>query len=124
TGDPYAVPQEAAQVGDPYAAVPQQQPYEQWQAAPVQPDGQPYAPADPYQGGQGDYQAGQAAPYGGQPGYPHQDPGAYPADPYQAGAYDPYGYAQQAPQTQQPYDDGTTYPGSFPEPRRDGSDQQ
>ncbi|WP_438487670.1 glycosyltransferase [Streptomyces sp. S186] len=118
---------------DPYAAVPAQPAYEDWQPAPdedwqpapgrqapqaadpYQPDPygvpqQPYPPADPYQAGQ----------YGG-----------YPADPYQAGAYDPYGYGGQQPypdaghdqHPQQPYD-GTTYPGAFPEPRRDGSEQQ
>ncbi|MEU9113122.1 glycosyltransferase [Streptomyces sp. NPDC048483] len=121
--EPPAVPaQEAVQSGDPYAAVPQQQSYEQWQAAPqaapAQPGEQPYAPADPYQAGQ----------YAQQPPYPQADPyqapGPYAADPYQAGGYDPYGYAQQPQQPQQPYDDGTTYPGSYPEPRRDGSDQQ
>ncbi|MEV0374158.1 glycosyltransferase [Streptomyces sp. NPDC050636] len=122
-----------AQSGDPYAAVPQQQSYEEWQAAqqgqPVHPgDQQPYAPADPYQT--------QQHTYGQQP-YPSADPyqaDPYPADPYQAGQYDPYGYGQQpgydGQQQPQPYDDGTVYPGypgssgSFPEPRRDGSDQQ
>ncbi|WP_030814207.1 glycosyltransferase family 2 protein [Streptomyces sp. NRRL S-337] len=122
-----AAPQEPAATGDPYAAVPQQPSYEDWPAAPGQhaAEQQPY---DPYQGTQ----------YGGQ--YPQADPyqqtGTYPGDPYQAGAYDPYGYAQQpypdgTPQPQQqPYDDGTVYPGyagppgSYPEPHRDGSDQQ
>ncbi|MFE0375007.1 glycosyltransferase [Streptomyces inhibens] len=125
-------------VQDPYAAVPQQQSYEQWQAAqqgvplqpgqPGQPDHaaeqQPYQPADPYQAGQYGAQYPQADP--------HQAPDPYAADPYQAGAYDPYGYGQQQytdgrQQPQQPYDDGTEYPGysgSYPEPRRDGSDQQ
>ncbi|MFD8549444.1 glycosyltransferase [Streptomyces sp. NPDC059649] len=125
--DPTA-PQEPAATADPYAAVPQQPSYQDWPATPGQPvvEQQPY---DPYQG----------TPYEGQ--YPQADPyqqptGSYPGDPYQAGAYDPYGYAQQpypdgTPQPQQqPYDDGTTYPGysgppgSYPEPRRDGSDQQ
>ncbi|MCW7989647.1 family 2 glycosyl transferase, partial [Streptomyces platensis subsp. clarensis] len=120
--------------GDPYAAVPQQPSYEEWQAAQqAAPDGtvppghpagqQPYAPADPYQAGQ----YGQPYP----PADPYQATDPY-ADPYQAGAYDPYGYGQQqygdgGPQHQQPYDDGTEYPGysgSYPEPRRDGSDQQ
>ncbi|WP_435604618.1 glycosyltransferase [Streptomyces sp. bgisy130] len=120
--------------GDPYAAVPQQPSYEEWQAAqqgapdgtapPADPAGQqPYAPADPYQAGQ------YGRPY--PPADPYQAPDPY-ADPYQAGAYDPYGYGQQqygdgGPQHQQPYDDGTEYPGysgSYPEPRRDGSDQQ
>ncbi len=142
--DPMAGPDpvhDAAATGDPYAAVPQQQPYEDWQtaqqAAPLAPDAppaqageqQPYPAADPYQ----------ADPYGQQ--YPQQgqnpaDPyaaGNYAADPYQAGAYDPYGYggrqyADQPPQPQQqPYDDGTEYPGysgSYREPRRDGSDPQ
>lgn len=120
--------------GDPYAAVPQQPSYEEWQAAQqAAPDGtvppghpagqQPYAPADPYQAGQ----YGQPYP----PADPYQATDPY-ADPHQAGAYDPYGYGQQqygdgGPQHQQPYDDGTEYPGysgSYPEPRRDGSDQQ
>ncbi|MFG2098643.1 glycosyltransferase [Streptomyces sp. NPDC048612] len=131
---PDAVPADAPAPGDPYAAVPQQPSYEEWQAAQQgAPDGtvppghpaapQPFAPADPYQDGQ----------YG--PPYPQADPyqAADPyTDPYQAGAYDPYGYGQQqygdgGPQHQQPYDDGTEYPGysgSYPEPRRDGSDQQ
>ncbi|SEC34142.1 Glycosyltransferase, GT2 family [Streptomyces sp. 2224.1] len=118
---------------DPYGAVPQQQEYDAWQAArqgepgvPGHPgEQQPYAPGDPYQAG----------PYGRPPyppGDPYQAAGPYAADPYQAGAYDPYGYGQQqygdgGPQHQQPYDDGTEYPGysgSYPEPRRDGSDQQ
>ncbi|REK86038.1 family 2 glycosyl transferase, partial [Streptomyces inhibens] len=122
-------------VQDPYAAVPQQQSYEEWQAAqqgvPTQPgqpghaaEQQPYQPADPYQAGQYGAQYPQADPY--------QAPDPYAADPYQAGAYDPYGYGQQQytdgrQQPQQPYDDGTEYPGysgSYPEPRRDGSDQQ
>ncbi|MFI6771083.1 glycosyltransferase [Streptomyces sp. NPDC050355] len=141
--DPMAGPEavhDAAATGDPYAAVPQQQPYEDWQAAPLAPDvppaqageQQPYPAVDPYQ----------ADPYGRQ--YPQQgqtaaDPygagnaGTYAADPYQAGAYDPYGYGGQQyadppPQPQQqPYDDGTEYPGysgSYREPRRDGSDPQ
>ncbi|MGW2630053.1 glycosyltransferase [Streptomyces chattanoogensis] len=125
--------------GDPYAAVPQQQPYEQWQDAQQQdhadrPADPHYAPADPYQAGQAghDGQAGQSGQYAQQPPYPpadpYQAPDPFAADPYQAGAYDPYGYAQQQPpQPQQPYDDGAPhpgYPGSFPEPRRDGSDQQ
>ncbi|MFG2895158.1 glycosyltransferase [Streptomyces sp. NPDC048248] len=130
-----AIPgQGAPQPGDPYAAVPQQQSYEDWQAVQQgQPEGQPpYPAADPYQAGQ----------YG-RPPYPEADPyqaDPYPADPYQAGQYDPYGYGQQQPvhdgeqpppppydpgqQPQQPYDDGTSYFGSYPEPRRDGSDQQ
>ncbi|AJC58004.1 glycosyltransferase family 2 protein [Streptomyces sp. 769] len=144
-------------VADPYAAVPAQPSYEDWQAAgepaaahaPAAADQQPYPQvADPYQAGQyGDQQ-----PY--QPVDPYQDggyppgtyapgtytpdtypPAGYPTDPYQAGAYDPYGYggqqqpypdagADQHPQQHpQPYD-GTTYPGAFPEPRRDGSEQQ
>ncbi|WP_189308075.1 glycosyltransferase family 2 protein [Streptomyces albospinus] len=143
--DPMAAPApdpDAAQPADPYAAVPQQQSYEDWQAAaqqapPADPgqlaDQQQYAPvADPYQAGQ----------YGAQP-YAPADPyqaGGYPVDPYQAGGYDPYGYgaqqpygdptqppAQQPQQHQQPYDDGTGYSGysdSYPEPHRDGSDQQ
>ncbi|MGW7576379.1 glycosyltransferase [Streptomyces sp. NPDC054765] len=132
--DAEGMPQAVVPPGDdPYGAVPQQQSYDAWQAAqqggPVPPDHpagqQPYAPADPYQ----------AAQYGGQP-YPPADPyqaaDPYAADPYQAGVYDPYGYGQQqygdgGPQHQQPYDDGTEYPGysgSYPEPRRDGSDQQ
>ncbi|MFI0152813.1 glycosyltransferase family 2 protein [Streptomyces lydicus] len=119
-----AVPaQDPAVTGDPYAAVPQQQTYEDWQAAQ---QAQPYAPADPYQAGQYGQQYPQTDPYGAP-----ADP--YAADPYQAGAYDPYGYGRQQyadpaqqPQ-QQPYDDGAPYPGypgSYPEPRRDGSDQQ
>ncbi|WP_406218146.1 glycosyltransferase [Streptomyces decoyicus] len=129
------MPQAAAPMGDadPYGAVPQQPSYDDWQAAqqggPVPPahpaDQQPYAPAEPYQAGQ----------YGRQPypqAGPYQAADPYAADPYQAGAYDPYGYGQQqygdgGPQHQQPYDDGTEYPGysgSYPEPRRDGSDQQ
>ncbi|MFI1204708.1 glycosyltransferase [Streptomyces sp. NPDC020883] len=134
---PVAVPapEDPVPAVDPYAAVPAQPVYEDWQAAPdpaaaaqsypqaadpYQPDPyggqqQPYPQADPYQADP--YQAGQ---YGG-----------YPADPYQAGAYDPYGYGGQQPypdagpdqHPQQPYD-GTTYPGAFPEPRRDGSEQQ
>ncbi len=130
-----AIPgQGTPQPGDPYAAVPQQQSYEDWQAVQQgQPEGQPpYPAADPYQAGQ----------YG-RPPYPEADPyqaDPYPADPYQAGQYDPYGYGQQQPvhdgeqpppppydpgqQPQQPYDDGTSYFGSYPEPRRDGSDQQ
>ncbi|WP_260639065.1 glycosyltransferase [Streptomyces angustmyceticus] len=124
-------PQTAAPMADadPYGSVPQQQSYDAWQAgaqgAPGHPgEQQPYAPADPYQ----------AAQYDGQPypqADPYQAPGPY-ADPYQAGAFDPYGYGQQqygdgGPQHQQPYDDGDPYPGypgSYPEQRRDGSDQQ
>ncbi|MFH9229617.1 glycosyltransferase family 2 protein [Streptomyces lydicus] len=115
--------QDPAATGDPYAAVPQQQTYEDWQAAQ---QAQPYAPADPYQAGQYGQQYPQTDPYGAP-----ADP--YAADPYQAGVYDPYGYGRQQyadpaqqPQ-QQPYDDGAPYPGypgSYPEPRRDGSDQQ
>ncbi|MGX1975346.1 glycosyltransferase [Streptomyces kronopolitis] len=126
--DPVPVPDPA---GDPYGAVPQQQSYDEWAAAgqPVADGQQPYPPADPYQAGQ----------YGQQP-YPPADPyqatDPYAADPYQAGVYDPYGYGQQQPQQQygegdpqhrHPYDDGAPYPGypgSYPEPRRDGSDQQ
>lgn len=128
--DPVPVPDPA---GDPYGAVPQQQSYDEWAAAgqPVADGHQPYPPADPYQAGQ----------YGQQP-YPPADPyqatDPYAADPYQAGVYDPYGYGQQPQQPQQqygegdpqhrhPYDDGAPYPGypgSYPEPRRDGSDQQ
>lgn len=129
------MPGAAGPMGDagPYGAVPQQQPYDAWQAAqqgepgmPGHPgEQQPYAPADPYQAGQ----YGQP-PY--PPGDPYQAADPYAADPYQAGVYDPYGYGQQqygdgGPQHQQPYDDGTEYPGysgSYPEPRRDGSDQQ
>ncbi|MFI0788404.1 glycosyltransferase family 2 protein [Streptomyces lydicus] len=124
--DPAAQPAPApdpAAPGDPYAAVPQQPTYEDWQAAQ---QAQPYAPADPYQAGQYGQQYPQTDPYGAP-----ADP--YAADPYQAGAYDPYGYGgqqyadpAQQPQ-QQPYDDGAPYPGypgSYPEPRRDGSDQQ
>lgn len=129
------MPGAAGPMGDagPYGAVPQQQPYDAWQAAqqgepgvPGHPGAQqPYAPADPYQAGQ----YGQP-PY--PPGDPYQAADPYAADPYQAGVYDPYGYGQQqygdgGPQHQQPYDDGTEYPGysgSYPEPRRDGSDQQ
>ncbi|WP_407552586.1 glycosyltransferase [Streptomyces sp. Pv4-95] len=130
-----AIPgQGAPQPGDPYAAVPQQQSYEDWQAVQQgQPEAQPpYPEADPYQAGQyGRPPYPEAAPYQADP---------YPADPYQAGHYDPYGYGQQQPlhdgeqppppsydpgqQPQQPYDDGTSYFGSYPEPRRDGSDQQ
>ncbi|GGX01895.1 glycosyltransferase family 2 protein [Streptomyces noursei] len=143
-------------VADPYAAVPAQPSYEDWQAAPEpaaahdpapadqQPypqaadpyqagqygDQQPYQPVDPYQ--DGGYPPGTYAPDTYAPGtYP---PEGYPTDPYQTGAYDPYGYggqqqpypdagADQHPQHPQPYD-GTTYPGAFPEPRRDGSEQQ
>lgn len=129
--DPVPVPDPA---GDPYGAVPQQQSYDEWAAAgqPMADGHQPYPPADPYQAGQ----------YGQQP-YPPADPyqttDPYAADPYQAGVYDPYGYGQQQPQQPQqqygegdpqhrhPYDDGAPYPGypgSYPEPRRDGSDQQ
>ncbi|GLW17817.1 integral membrane regulatory protein [Streptomyces sp. NBRC 13847] len=126
--EPVPVPDSA---GDPYGAVPQQQSYDEWAAAgqPVADGQQPYPPADPYQAGQ----------YGQQP-YPPADPyqatDPYAADPYQAGVYDPYGYGQQQPQQQygegdpqhrHPYDDGAPYPGypgSYPEPRRDGSDQQ
>ncbi|WP_433856574.1 glycosyltransferase [Streptomyces kronopolitis] len=128
--DPAADPDPA---GDPYGAVPQQPSYDEWAAAgaPVADGQQPYPPADPYQAGQ----------YGQQP-YPPADPyqatDPYAADPYQAGVYDPYGYGQQQQQQQQqygegdpqhrhPYDDGAPYPGypgSYPEPRRDGSDQQ
>ncbi|MFE2228688.1 glycosyltransferase family 2 protein [Streptomyces kronopolitis] len=126
--EPVPVPDPA---GDPYGAVPQQQSYDEWAAAgqPVADGQQPYPPADPYQAGQ----------YGQQP-YPPADPyqatDPYAADPYQAGVYDPYGYGQQQPQQQygegdpqhrHPYDDGAPYPGypgSYPEPRRDGSDQQ
>ncbi|MFF8790565.1 glycosyltransferase [Streptomyces sp. NPDC015125] len=133
--DAEGVPGAAGSMGDadPYGAVPQQQSYDAWQAAqqgepgvPGHPgEQQPYVPADPYQAGQ----YGQP-PY--PPGGPYQAAGPYAADPYQAGAYDPYGYGQQqygdgGPQHQQPYDDGTEYPGysgSYPEPRRDGSDQQ
>lgn len=120
--------------GYPHGAVPQQQSYDEWAAAgqPVADGHQPYPPADPYQAGQ----------YGQQP-YPPADPyqatDPYAADPYQAGVYDPYGYGQQQPpqqpqqyddgsqQHRHPYDDGAPhpgYPGSYPEPRRDGSDQQ
>lgn len=132
---------------DPYAAVPPQPSYEDWTAAPdpAAADQQPYVPtADPYQAAQygGQYEGqydGQQQPY--PPADPYQSgayqPGDYAADPYQAGAYDPYGYGAQQqpypdagteqhpqhPQHPQPYD-GTTYPGAFPEPRRDGSEQQ
>ncbi|MFE6691587.1 glycosyltransferase [Streptomyces sp. NPDC057743] len=127
-------------VADPYAAVPPQPSYEGWAPAPdPSADQQPYAPvADPYQPG---YYDGQQQPA---PADPYQaggyQPGGYPTDPYQAGAYDPYGYGGQQPpypdagpeahhqhhqQPQHPqHYDGTTYPGAFPEPRRDGSDQQ
>ncbi|MEW1660252.1 glycosyltransferase [Streptomyces sp. NPDC093707] len=125
---PYTDPYAAVPAADPYAAVPPQPSYEDRQTAPD-------PVADPYQAGQ---YGGQQQPYA--PADPYQagayQPGGYPADPYQAGAYDPYGYAgqqqpaypdagaeQQHPQHPQPYD-GTTYPGAFPEPRRDGSDQQ
>ncbi|MFE1176762.1 glycosyltransferase [Streptomyces sp. NPDC058773] len=126
-GDPADAP---LTPGDPYAAVPQQPSYAEWQAAqqavpgeavpPGQAPGQqPYAPADAYPDGR-------PGPY--PPADPYQAADPY-ADPFQAGAYDPYGYGQQqygdgGPQHQQPYDDGGTYPGSYPEPRRDGSDQQ
>ncbi|MEV7471175.1 glycosyltransferase [Streptomyces kronopolitis] len=126
--DPVPVPDPA---GDPYGAVPQQQSYDEWAAAgqPVADGQQPYPPADPYQAGQYGQQ-----PY--PPADPHQATDPYAADPYQAGVYDPYGYGQQQPQQQygegdpqhrHPYDDGAPYPGypgSYPEPRRDGSDQQ
>ncbi|MFE3651117.1 family 2 glycosyl transferase, partial [Streptomyces sp. NPDC059152] len=150
---PAAAPDQApepapAPTADPYAAVPPQPTYEDWPAAPAPAaaDQQPYVPpADPYEAGPYD---------GQQQLYPPADPyqsggyqsGGYATDPYQAGAYDPYGYggqqqpypdagadqhpqpypdagADQYPQHPQPYD-GTTYPGAFPEPRRDGSEQQ
>ncbi|MEX3101499.1 glycosyltransferase [Streptomyces sp. ST1020] len=67
--------------GDPPAAVPQQQPYGEW-------DTPEYAGAEPYL-----YQPG---------GY---DQNGAQYDPYQAGQYDPYGYDGQ-PQQQQPYGQG------------------
>ncbi|MFE7301420.1 glycosyltransferase [Streptomyces sp. NPDC057579] len=150
---PAAAPDQApepapAPTADPYAAVPPQPTYEDWPAAPAPAaaDQQPYVPpADPYEAGPYD---GQQQPY--PPADPYQSggyqSGGYATDPYQAGAYDPYGYggqqqpypdagadqhpqpypdagADQYPQHPQPYD-GTTYPGAFPEPRRDGSEQQ
>ncbi|MYT33779.1 MULTISPECIES: glycosyltransferase [unclassified Streptomyces] len=122
---------------DPYAAVPAQPAYEDWQAAP-----DPAAADQPYPQAADPYEPDpyEPDPYGGQQQpYPTADPyqagqyGGYPADPYQAGAYDPYGYGGQQPypdagpdqhQHPQPPYDGTTYPGAFPEPRRDGSEQQ
>ncbi|MET8183476.1 glycosyltransferase [Streptomyces sp. NPDC005336] len=139
---------------DPYAAVPHQQQYgQQWDAQTYADAGYGQYPGGPYQGEQyqdqgeqyqggeyaghypggqypaGDYQggyqgAGYPAPY--QDGQDGQD-GRYPADPYAEGQYaDPYGYDQQ-----RPYADGTyppqgdtTYDGTDPEDRRDGSEQQ
>ncbi|MFI8995955.1 glycosyltransferase [Streptomyces sp. NPDC053542] len=142
--DPVADPYAAAQGGipypadpyaaDPYAAaapqgapqqqaapgMPQQPPYQDWQAGPG---------ADPYQGAQYDQQYGQQY----QSADPYQ-PDPYAQQPYGAGVYDPYGYGQQQPYGDgtayegmhhggTPYD-GTTHDGSYREPRRDGSDQQ
>ncbi|UNO41692.1 glycosyltransferase family 2 protein [Streptomyces sp. MST-110588] len=115
--------------------------YEEWQPqqAYAQEDpyasgvyGQQQAPADPYQADR--YQAGA-----------YQEV-SYQADPYQvysyeSAPYDAYQYAQPQEQaqvpdqaqgrTQQPvqppaqrYGDGTMFDGSYPEPRRDGSDHQ
>ncbi|MCB5911157.1 glycosyltransferase family 2 protein [Streptomyces pinistramenti] len=154
TADPAAPPAPAAAPGqeaaahDPYAAVPPQAPYDTWQGAPHPGDQQSYAPADPYQAGQQPYGQPyaadpyqQPAPY---PADPYQaggyDPYGYGQQPYQgAGEQQSYPGAGQQPydgsgqqyadglpqvQPQQPYDDGTTFHGSYPEPRRDGSDQQ
>ncbi|MFM9444419.1 glycosyltransferase [Streptomyces acidiscabies] len=98
---------------DPPAAVPQQQPYGEWDAA-------EYAGAEQY-------------PY--QPGGYDQSGAQY--DPYQAGQYDPYGYdgqpqqPQQAPYDQQGYGDQQPYDPSYqqgydpaqPYQRPDGSQQ-
>ncbi|KAF4407404.1 glycosyltransferase family 2 protein [Streptomyces lycii] len=152
-GLPPPVPAEApAQpAADPYAGVPQQQSYTDWEpqgyaAGYQQYPGQPYPEqqqyqGEPYQGGgyPGQYPDGtyqQAAyPDGTQPDGTYQ-PGQYP-DPYAGQGYgggqydaryaDPYPYG-----AAQPYADGT-HPdrsdsahgdGTEPAPRRDGSDEQ
>ncbi|KOT79786.1 family 2 glycosyl transferase [Streptomyces rimosus subsp. pseudoverticillatus] len=111
------------EAGDPYQGA-QQPPYGQGQdAPPYGPDaGAPSYGQDQGQGQYGQDQYGQ--PYPGAVPYPPDPDQA--VGPYQPGAYDPYHYGQQPqqPPHQQPYGDGTTYPGSYPEPRRDGSDQQ
>ncbi|MFD9816515.1 glycosyltransferase [Streptomyces sp. NPDC059080] len=141
--DPYAaVPQQTPY--DPWGGAPQQP------GDPAVPQQFPYDGGDgtqtPYDGGDGTqtpYGYGQPDPYQQPGGYPADSYPAdsYPADPYgagaqQAGGYDPYAYGQQQPYpgqqpydgqqipAQQPYDDGTTYPGPHSGPRRDGSEQQ
>ncbi|MBB6435334.1 glycosyltransferase family 2 protein [Streptomyces candidus] len=96
--DPYASPYPAPEGDqDPYAAVPQQASYGEWDAQVPAPP--PYA-QDPYQ-----QDAAPPAPYGTQQGYPEgqqYDAYGYPQqqyDPYASGGYDP-----QHPAQQQPYD--------------------
>ncbi|WP_448323946.1 glycosyltransferase [Streptomyces sp. DSM 41493] len=115
--EPYEAPYEQPAVpdADPYAAVPHQQQYAEWeqthqgygQQQPYQDDAHGTGYADPYQQ---QYQGGQ-----------------YPADPYASGAYDPYGYGgQQHPgQDRQPHDPGYGGHGAGgPQSPRDGSEQQ
>ncbi|MFJ5265843.1 glycosyltransferase [Streptomyces sp. NPDC088387] len=89
-GDFPPPPQEAP------AAVPQQQPYDEWDSA-------SYAGAEYGTYGDGQYQAGQQ-----QQQYPAGGYGqGYPQDPYQGGQYDPYAYGGQPGQPQQtPYEQG------------------
>ncbi|MEU5421546.1 glycosyltransferase [Streptomyces sp. NPDC020667] len=105
TADPYA-----QQTADPYAAVPQQQQYGQWG------DAQGYTyDQQPYQeGGYGGAYDGSYQQQGGE--YAQQ--AHYPADPYAAETYDPYGYGQQHYDTT--YGDG----GRQQHQHRDGSEQQ
>ncbi|GAA3060501.1 hypothetical protein GCM10020000_49430 [Streptomyces olivoverticillatus] len=93
----------AAPDADPYAAVPHQQQYAEWEA---------------YYGQQQPYQEGG---YGYDGSYQQQYPASYDdGTGGTGGAYDPYGYGQ-IPEQGQPYD--TTYGGGS-HPRRDGSEQQ
>ncbi|KJY43127.1 family 2 glycosyl transferase [Streptomyces sp. NRRL B-1568] len=93
----------AASDADPYAAVPHQQQYAEWEA---------------YYGQQQPYQEGG---YGYDGSYQQQYPASYDdGTGGTGGAYDPYGYGQ-IPEQGQPYD--TTYGGGS-HPRRDGSEQQ
>ncbi|KAK1181539.1 glycosyltransferase [Streptomyces sp. NBS 14/10] len=132
---PYA--DQEATAAEPYAAVPPQQQYGEWDA---QPDAQPYAGAgysqyqgeqyqgDPYAGDQyqgGDYSG--AGYQGDQYGQGQYAQGQYGQDPYAQGQYaqgqdqnqgqypaDPYAGGQYADpyayDQQQPYADGGTYP--------------
>ncbi|MFI1966984.1 glycosyltransferase [Streptomyces pathocidini] len=144
---------DGAAAQDPYAAVPQQQPYGEWGAQeysvnplPGQQQHDPYAGRyqDPYQGAAEQYPADagayQTGPYdntqygsGTYEGGQYQGGGQY-ADPYGTypaqgdGTYDPVAY-DPAAYGQHPYGEGaygdTTYgDGSQAGPRRDGSDQQ
>ncbi|MEU1311424.1 glycosyltransferase family 2 protein [Streptomyces cinnamoneus] len=103
---PY-VPYEQSPVADadPYAAVPHQQPYADWEQGYGSYGQQTYQEGSHAAGHATDHATGQVTghatghdgPYGQQP---HEDPygqqAQYPG-PYGDGAYDPYGYGQQQP---------------------------